>query len=131
MKDNPYDFESNPILKHSFEFALMAVAYCRELEAQRDFAIANQLTRCGTSIGANMWEAQSPESKADFIHKCKIAMKEAAESEYWLLVCQKAPGFPAQNGHLEKVAEIRRILGSIINSSRHNNPFSFFLSFFF
>ncbi|WP_121460163.1 four helix bundle protein [Chryseobacterium defluvii] len=52
--------------------------------------IANQLLKSGTSIGANIFEAQSSESRADFIHKMKIADKEAKETEYWLLLCENS-----------------------------------------
>lgn len=56
--------------------------------------LANQLLRSGTSIGANIRESQSAESRLDFIHKLKIADKEA---EYWLLLCQKSNKYPDCN----------------------------------
>jgi four helix bundle protein len=55
--------------------------------------MANQLFKSGTSIHANIREAQNAESKADFIHKMKIAAKEAEETEGWILLCQHAPLF--------------------------------------
>lgn len=55
--------------------------------------IANQLLKSGTSIGANIFEAQSSESRADFIHKMKIADKEAKETEYWLLLCENSENY--------------------------------------
>lgn len=57
---------------------------------QKKFVIAKQLLKSGTSIGANSVEAQNAESKADFIHKIKIAAKEADETQYWLLLCDFA-----------------------------------------
>ena len=57
------------------------------LEEQRKYVIARQLLRSGTSIGANVHEAQNAESKSDFIHKFKIAAKEVEETKYWLLLC--------------------------------------------
>lgn len=80
-------FDNNPILKLSFDFALMVVAYCEGLENARKYIIARQLLKSGTSIGANAMEAQNAESKADIIHKMKIAAKEAEELQYWLWLC--------------------------------------------
>lgn len=73
----------NIIIDLSFKFALDIIAFCETLEIGRKFVIANQLLRSGTSIGANVREAQNCESKADFIHKVKIAAKEAEEVKYW------------------------------------------------
>ena len=57
------------------------------LEELKKYVISNQLLKSGTSVGANVREAQNCESKADFIHKFKIAAKDADETEYWLLLC--------------------------------------------
>jgi len=80
--------------------------------------MANQLFRCGTSIGANVREAQGAESKVDFIHKCKIAYKEAEETEYWLLLCQFSKNYPFEEALLLSVENIKRILGKIISTSK-------------
>ena len=69
----------NEILDLSFEFALNIINFVEELEGKKKFVVANQLLKSGTSIGANIFEAQSAESKADFIHKLKISDKEAKE----------------------------------------------------
>jgi four helix bundle protein len=79
--------ENNPLLKKSIEFSLAVIEYCEKLETRKKFVFAKQLLRSSTSIGANSMEAQNPESKADFIHKMKIAAKEADETQYWLLLC--------------------------------------------
>jgi len=76
--------EKNPLLKLSFEFSLLILSYCDLLDQLHKYAISKQLVRSGTSIGANSMEAQNGESKADFIHKIKIAAKEADETQYWL-----------------------------------------------
>jgi four helix bundle protein len=55
---------------------------------KRKFIISNQLLKAGTSIGANIFEAQYAESRIDFIHKMKIAQKEANETLYWLILCE-------------------------------------------
>ncbi|WP_338151988.1 four helix bundle protein [Chryseobacterium angstadtii] len=81
--------KKNEILDLSIRFSLDIIKYTESLESRRKFVIANQLMKSGTSIGANIFEAQSAESRADFIHKLKIADKEAKETEYWLLLCEK------------------------------------------
>jgi four helix bundle protein len=83
-KYNPH-LSDNLIVNMTFEFSLSIVQFSELLESERKFSISNQLIRSGTSIGANVREAQNAESKADFIHKMKIAAKEANETEYWLL----------------------------------------------
>lgn len=85
----------NEILDLSFEFALEIIEYSELLESERKYVIARQLLKSGTSIGANVREAQSGESRADFIHKLKIAHKEAIETDYWLLLCESAKSYPS------------------------------------
>ena len=82
-------YHNNLILLKTFDFAKKVVQFTEKLEDQKRFVIANQLLNSGTSIGANIKEAQSAESKADFIHKIKIAMKEADETEFWLFLCNE------------------------------------------
>jgi four helix bundle protein len=65
----------NPLLTKSFDFALLIVSFCQELQSQKSFVIAHQLLRSGTSVGANVREAQHAESRADFIHKLKLHQK--------------------------------------------------------
>jgi four helix bundle protein len=77
--------ENNVILKKTFALAVEAVKLCRELqEKKKEYIISKQLLRCATSIGAMTREAQHAESKADFIHKFSVALKEANEAEYWM-----------------------------------------------
>ena len=86
--------KENIIVEKSFQFALKVVLYCELLEDNKKFVLARQLLRSGTSIGANVREAQNAESKADFIHKIKVAVKEADETEYWLLIYKHTPTYP-------------------------------------
>lgn len=72
----------NLIVNLTFQFALDIIAFCGILEQSRKYNLASQLFRSGTSIGANVSEAQGAESKADFIHKMKIAYKESEETKY-------------------------------------------------
>lgn len=108
----------NRIVDLTFGFSLKTIEYVELLEEKRKFVIANQLLKSGTSIGANIREAQNCESKADFIHKFKIAAKEAEETEYWLLLCKYSNSYPFEENLLEEVKEIQRIINSIINTSK-------------
>ncbi len=78
--------KENLIVNLTFQFSLDIIEYTEELEADWKYVSAKQLCRCGTSVGANVREAQNAESKNDFIHKLKIAAKEADETEYFLLL---------------------------------------------
>lgn len=110
----------NPLLQKCLAFSLAIVTYVEVLEAQKKYVVANQLLRCATSIGANAVEAQSAESKADFIHKMKIADKEAHETYYWLTICSTAESYPDAHHLLPQLTEIINILSSIIRSSKSN-----------
>lgn len=110
--------KDNLILTLTLDFALDIMLYAEELEAQRKFVIANQLLKSGTSIGANVREAQNAASKADFIHKFKIAAKEADETEYWLLLCQRAPSYRNSSHLQEKLKSIKKVISKIIISSK-------------
>jgi four helix bundle protein len=108
----------NLIVDLSFEFALKIIAFVEILEKDKKFVVAKQLLKSGTSIGANVKESQGCESKSDFIHKLKIAAKEAEETEYWLSLCQYAENYPFQEGLLESLDSIKRVLSKIISSSK-------------
>lgn len=106
----------NEIVKVSFEFALMVVKYCEELEEQRKYVIARQLLKSGTSVGANIREAQNAESKADFIHKLKIAAKEADETEYWLQLCKESENYPYDPALEVKLLSVLKLLAKILGT---------------
>ena len=110
--------KENIIVEKSFQFALKIVLYCELLEDKKKFVLSRQLLRSGTSIGANVREAQNAESKADFIHKIKLAAKEADETEYWLLICKFTPSYPFEEQLLIDVRELLKILSKIISSSK-------------
>jgi four helix bundle protein len=111
-------FDKNPILKLSFDFSLMVINYCELLDVQKKYIISRQLLRAGTSIGANAMEAQNSESKADFIHKMKIAAKEAEESQYWLWLCEYANSYPDCVSLQNKLEEINKVLGKILSTAK-------------
>ena len=122
--------DNNPILKQTIEFSLMIIEYCEQLNTEKKFIISKQLIRSATSIGANAMEAQNAESKADFIHKIKIAAKEADETQYWLILCEFAKGYSPCNHLTLKLQEIQKILNSILGTAKRKTPFSYFFSFF-
>jgi four helix bundle protein len=110
----------NEIVELSFEFALQIIEFCELLEEKMKYVIAKQLLKSGTSIGANIWESQSPESRADFIHKLKIAAKEASETEYWMLLCEKAKSYPSPNNQMQsQLLSIHKLLSKIISSTKY------------
>lgn len=111
----------NEILELSFEFALQIIEYCEMLEEKRKYVITRQLLKSGTSIGANIREAQNAESKLDFSHKLKIAAKEAEETEYWLLLCDKSSNYPSPSNLITSIVSIKKLLNSIITTMKNKN----------
>lgn len=111
--------QENLIVDLSYQFALEIVAAARLMRERKEYDLASQLWRSGTSIGANVEEAQAAQSRADFRSKMSIAAKEARESRYWLRlardsrILQKDEVFPL----LEKIESIHKILTSIVKSS--------------
>jgi four helix bundle protein len=122
--------ESNPILKMAFNFSLAIIDYCDELDSTRKYIISRQLFKSGTSIGANSMEAQNAESKADFIHKIKIAAKEADETQYWLLLCSFSNKYPECDSLLLNLESIQKVLNKILGTAKKKSPLTYFLTFF-
>ncbi|MEO8406298.1 MAG: four helix bundle protein [Chitinophagaceae bacterium] len=102
----------------TFDFALKIIEYAALLEKEKRYVLATQLLKSGTSIGANVREAQNAESRSDFIHKMKIAAKEADETEYWLMLCDKSNGYPDCKYLLVSSGSIIKVLSKIISSSK-------------
>lgn len=99
----------------------MIIEFSELLEENRKYVIARQLLKSGTSIGANVREAQSCESKLDFIHKLKISQKEAEETEYWLLLCEKAKSYPSPTEEIKALlSSIQKLISKIISTTRLN-----------
>ncbi len=101
-----------------FSFSLKIIEFTELLESKRKYNLANQLFRAGTSIGANVNEAQNAESKKDFVHKMKVAAKECDESDYWLRLCKEAKNYPDPGTLLNEVIVINKVLSKIISSSK-------------
>lgn len=107
----------NIVVEKSIEVALLIIEYCEFLEKERKFVVAKQLLKSGTSIGANIHEAQNAESKADFIHKMKISAKELEETKYWLILCERSKNYPNNSALKGKVNELGLILYKILSTS--------------
>lgn len=112
------NYNDNPIVKMTFQYSLEIMEFSEGLRDQKRFSFADQILRSGCSIGANVKEAQGAESKADFIHKMKIASKEAEESEYWLELCDFAKGYPKPGKLLNDIESILKVLNKIISTSK-------------
>jgi four helix bundle protein len=110
--------KENLILQLTFQFALDIIEFCDILEGQRKYIIAKQLLKAGTSIGANTNEAQNAESRADFIHKIKVGLKETDESIFWLKICEAAPSYTNPGKLLDDAQRIKRVLSKIISTSK-------------
>ena len=113
--------KENLVVEKSIDFALKLIQFCEVLEDNRKYVIAKQLLKAGTSIGANVHEAQNAESRADFIHKMKVAVKEHEETKYWLVLCQRSKSYPFDMDLKNSVDELGLILYKIISSSKRNS----------
>ena len=112
------------IYEKSFRFSLRIVKLYQYLQkSKREMVMSKQLLRCGTSIGANVAEAQQAQSRADFCSKLNIALKEAVETEYWLKLLH-------ESGYLSEVefvsifascTEIENILASIVRTLKNKS----------
>ena len=116
------------IQERTFAFAVRIVKLCQHLDVRPDYGrttgvITRQLIRAGTSIGANVEEAQAGQSKADFISKYAIALKEARETLYWLRLLTATNLLPAERlTELQtECDELTRIIGAIIVSAKGKN----------
>ena len=106
---------SNPIVEKSFCFAIKIVNLARSIRDRREYELARQVLRCGTSVGANVAEAQKAQSGKDFVAKMYIAYKEASETEYWvrLLHATKIISEDEYRDIIGDAQDILKILSSI------------------
>ena len=113
--------KDNLVLDLSMQFAIDIVNLCETLKGKN--ALTNQLLRSGTSIGANIHEANYASSKADFVAKMQIALMECHETEYWLKLFAKTNIISEQvyNKLINDSGKIRRILISSINTAKSNS----------
>lgn len=109
--------KENKLVDLSMDFAVEIIKLCETIKGH--YSITNQLERSATSIGANIHEANYAQSKADFISKLKISLKECYESEYWLNLFNRAEIADKEklNSLAVKCGTIRRILIASINTA--------------
>ncbi len=114
--------KNSPLLDKSLEFATKIVLFYEEYsKSKRDTTIPKQLLRSGTSVGANLNEAIYGNSKADFVSKLHISLKEVGESIYWLTLLEKTNLFEYNYKEIIALAEeIRRMLIASINTAKSN-----------
>ena len=111
----------NVVEEKSFQFAVRIVKLCRYLrEEKREHVISRQLLRAGTSIGANIAEAQQAQSKADFVSKMNIALKESVETRYWLRLLHATEHLSRTEFEsiLSDGTEVEKLLISIVKSAK-------------
>jgi len=108
----------NVVCDKSYAFALHIISLARSLRKQGEYELATQLLRSGTSIGANVEEAQSGVSRADFAAKIGIASKEARETNYWLRLIRDAQLIPQEKltPRINEVSELLRLLTAIVKN---------------
>ena len=112
---------NNTIQDKSFHFAVRIVNLCKYLQQEtHEYIIYKQLFRCGTSIGANVAEAQQAQSKADFVSKLSISLKETTETKYWIKLL-KATDYLSETEYgsiFSDCVEIEKILVTIIKTTK-------------
>ena len=110
---------ASPLLDKSKAFALQIIKVCNVIKTEKkESVLTNQLIRSGTSIGANIREAFYAHSKADFIARLQIALKECSESEYWLELLIESDYYD-DTAVLEQCIEIKKLLIASINTAKN------------
>ena len=113
---------NSTIQEKSFQFAVRIVKLCRHLQTEKkEFILTKQLLRSGTSIGANVAEAQQAQSRPDFIAKLNIGLKEASETEYWLRLLHETDYLEEKSFQSiwSDCNEVKSLLVSIVKSSKN------------
>ena len=112
----------NALVDMSMDFAVYIVTVCNALKGKSP--LVNQLLRSGTSIGANIHEANYAHGKADFVAKLQIALKECYETEYWIELFVKSELIEREMAKelYNQCGTIRRILIASINTAKSTNP---------
>ena len=113
---------NNAVEEKSFRFSVRIVKLCKLLqEEKREYIMSRQLVRAGTSIGANIIESQQAQSRADFISKLNIALKEAAETDYWLRLLHATDYLTnvEYDSIIADCKELEKLLTAIIKTTRN------------
>ena len=115
---------NNPLSKKSYDFALVIIKLYKDLTvSKKEYILSKQLLRCGTSIGANVAEANGAISNADFSAKISIAYKESLETKYWLSLLKDSDylDIDSYKELYAKGDELSKILFSILKTTRIKN----------
>ncbi|MCB0459651.1 MAG: four helix bundle protein [Flavobacteriaceae bacterium] len=114
--------ENNPLQNKSYDFALRIIKLSKKLANNKEFILSKQLLKSGTSIGANIIEANGAISKADFSSKMSIAYKECLETKYWLSLLKDSGEIKEDEFVLlyDEADELAKILFSILKTTRIN-----------
>jgi four helix bundle protein len=115
--------ENNIIKEKSYAFALRIIKTYKYLtQEKREFVLSKQILRSGTAIGALVWESVHAQSKADFINKINISLKEANETEYWLMLLKDSEYMDEKTfvSIHKECNELIRLLASILKTSKEN-----------
>ena len=103
----------NPIVDLTYNFGVRIVKFYKHLTTKQVYVLSKQLLRCGTSIGANVHESIHAQSKADFISKMNIALKEANETDYWLRLLRDSDVIE-ENEFVSLQKDVKQIIGTLV-----------------
>ena len=103
----------NPIVDLTYQFGVRIVKFYKYLTTKQVYVLSKQLLRCGTSIGANVHESIHAQSKADFISKMNIALKEADETDYWLRLLRDSDVINEQE-YVSLQKDVKQIIGTLV-----------------
>jgi four helix bundle protein len=121
LSDKKHLNEFKKIDERTFEFALLIIETYKFLNKKNEYVLSRQLLRSGTSIGANVQEAQAAQSKKDFISKMAVASKEARETNYWLRLLNKSEylsDFEKSEAIFLEILSLTNILTKIVKTSK-------------
>ena len=116
--------KSSILREKSYAFAIRIVRMFQHISSEkREFILSKQVLRSGTSIGANICEADQAQSKADFVHKLSISLKESFETEYWLNLLRDTDYLTAKqaNSLIDDCCELQKMLTASVRTARANN----------
>lgn len=114
--------KENELATYSIDLSVSIVEFYKWLvDCKKEFVMSKQILRSGTSVGANIHEAQYAVSKADFISKMQIALKEVSETEYWIIVLERTGFFDDSFNFLKsKCISIKKMLIATLNTMKKN-----------
>ena len=115
--------QGNSLVLKSINFAVSAIKLCKALNSNHEYIISKQLIRSGTSVGANIQEANGAESRKDFVHKLSIAFKESRETKYWLYLLLKTDYIEERDYRAlsKQLTEVQKLLSSSIATAKKKN----------